>query len=237
MDAKILIELLVEIAQLEQLRIEVTSTVQRNDQIQFSLSELQAEYEKDAAQAAEANRQAKVTVRGLDREIHQVEELLKVKRRMEVGITDRRQLRALQEEIKALEQRLDNLEERTIALLEKEDALGAAARQSEGESRQQEEKTTRELEARGRESEEMSQRLENIDGELERLIGMLPDAERRHVQRLRGKLAQSVVHLQDGACLGCFNSLPRQQALDVEQGRALVRCPSCMRYVVHRSWK
>lgn len=236
MEKKVLIELLVEIAELEQLRVEAASTVQRHDEIRFSLEELQTEYEKDAAEAAEANRRAQVTVRGLEREIQQVEELLEIKRRMEVGLTDRRQLRALHEEIGNLTRRLENLEDQTIALLEKEDALGAAEQESTGESDRHGQKVAREVESRRRESQALEQRLQHIDAELARLLGMLPDAERRHVQRLRTKLDQSVVHLQDGACLGCFHCLPQQQALDVERGRALARCPSCMRYVVHRSW-
>jgi len=236
MENKILIELLVEIAELEQLRMDATNTIERNDEIRFSLRDLQDEYEKDAAEAAAANRGAQATVRGLDNEIQQVEELLKVKRDMEIGLTDRRQLRALHEEISGLEQRLQGLEERTIDILEKEEALAGAARDSVEETVRHRAKSVQEEQERGRQSTELSGRLENIDGELKRLYGMLPDAHRRHLLRLRGKLDRSVVHLQDGACLGCFNSLPVQQALDVEQGRALVRCPSCMRYVVHRNW-
>ncbi len=236
MDKKILIDILVEIAELEQLRLEATTTVQRNDEIRFSLQELQAEYEKDAAVAAEANKGAQATVRGLDREIHQVEELLKVKRDMEIGMTDRRQLRALQEEIKGLEGRLVKLEDRTIDLLEREEALGAAAAHSQADSQSRKADTEREVTNRSQQSAELKERLKNIDSELERLIGMLPEAERRHVLRLRTKLDRAVVHLDSGACLACFNALPEQQALDVDRGRALVRCPTCMRYLVHRRW-
>ena len=236
METKILIELLAEIAELEQLRLDARDTIGRNDEIRFSLHELQDEYEKDAAAAAAANQGAQATVRGLDLEIRQVQELLKVKRDMEIGLTDRRQLRALHEEISGLERRLEGLEERTIEILENEEAMGSAARQSAEETAAHKERADQEVAARGHQSAELKGRLGNIDEELARLTGMLPDAERRHVERLRGKLDRSVVHLQDGACLGCFHSLPVQQALDVDQGRALVRCPSCMRYVVHRSW-
>ncbi|PID81675.1 hypothetical protein CSA17_04695 [bacterium DOLJORAL78_65_58] len=236
MEKKVLIALLVEIAELEQLRMEAEQTLGRNDEIRFSLQELQEEYEQDAAAAAAANQGAQATVRGLDKEIHQVQELLKVKREMEIGLTDRRALRALREEISGLERRLEALEERTIALLEQEEAMGQAARESAEETAEHKTRAQREVAERARQSAELVNRLGHIDAELTRLVGMLPTAERRHVERLRGKLDRSVVHLQDGACLGCFHSLPVQQALDVEQGRALVRCPSCMRYVVHRSW-
>ncbi len=88
-----------------------------------------------------------------------------------------------------------------------------------------------------RDSTELAQKTLHIQNDLERLLGMLPPGENRAVIRLREKLGQAVVHHQDGACLGCFNQLPQQQAIVVEQGRIVVRCPSCMRFIVHRSWR
>ncbi len=77
----------------------------------------------------------------------------------------------------------------------------------------------------------------HIQDDMGRLISMLPPTEGRAVVRLREKLDQAVVHHHEGACQGCFHQLPQQQALSVDSGRSIVRCPSCMRFLVHRSWR
>ena len=74
-------------------------------------------------------------------------------------------------------------------------------------------------------------------GEIERLTGLLPDKIARHVTRLRTQYPQAVVRVQAGACGGCFSLMPAQQGIDAEQGKALVQCPSCARYVVRKSWQ
>ncbi len=236
MDPKTLINILVEISELEQLQLRASEQMNHNEELKFSLEELQAEYEADAAKAARDNEGTKVTVRSLENEIRQVSELLKVKKDLLVGLIDNRQVRAIKEEISSLKMRLDRLEDDTIELLNKQDKLKTEARESVGESISHGKKTKDRQEAMVRDSAELGRKNENIKGEIKRLVGMLPSVEGRAVQQLMKKLDQAVVHHQDGACLGCFNQMPRQQAIIVDQGREVVRCPSCRRFLVHKSW-
>ncbi len=237
MDPKTLINILVEIAELEELQLNASSKVEHNTELTFTLDELQAEYEADAAKAALENEGSEVTVRGLENEIRQVEELLKVKENQLIGLSDSRQVRAVTEEISSLKHRLDRLEDQAIALLNEQDDLQAGAVESQLESRDHGVKSRAKQNSMARESVDLNQKTHHIQLDLDRLVGMLPPVENRAIFRLREKLDQAVVHHQDGACLGCFNQLPRQQAIVVEQGRTLVRCPSCRRFIVHRSWR
>ncbi len=237
MDPQTLVNVLVEIAELEELLLNATRKIEHNAELSFSLEELQAEYEADAAKAARDNEGAEVTVRGLENEIRQVSELLKVKDNQVVGLTDSRQVRAITEEISSLKKRLDRLEDQTIELLNAQDQLKSEALDSRCDSRDHGARSRARQDAMTRDSVDLAQKTQHIQNDLERLLGMLPPGENRTVIRLREKLDQAVVHHQDGACLGCFNQLPKQQAIVVEPGRTVVRCPSCMRFIVHRSWR
>jgi predicted nucleic acid-binding Zn-ribbon protein len=237
MEPQILVNILLEISELEDLLLEASQTLSRNSDLTFTLDELQEEYEADAAEAARKNEGTEITVRGLEKEIRQVEELLKVKRELAVGLTDRRQSRAVHDEIRTLENRLDRLEDQTINLLDKQELIKTEAEDSRNESRAHGAKSKTKQEAMAADNTVLSQRTLHINRELERLVSMLPPSESRAVIRLREKLDQAVVHHHEGACQGCFNQLPQQQAIQVDLGRAVVRCPSCMRFLVHRSWR
>ncbi len=237
MDPQTLVNLLVEIAELEELLLGATQKIKHNAELSFTLEELQAEYEVDAAKAARENEGAEVTVRGLENEIRQVAEWLKVKENQVVGLTDSRQVLALTQEIRSLKQRLDRLEDKTIDLLDQQDELKSEAVESRSDSLTHGAGSRAKQEAMARDSADLFQKTKYIQNDLERLLGMLPPSENRAVTRLRQNLDQAVVNHKDGVCLGCFNHLPQQQAIVVEQGRTVVRCPSCMRFIVHRSWR
>ncbi len=237
MDPKTLVNILVEIAELEELQVQAQQTIVRNERKDHDLAELQAEYEADAqAAAAEAGTRGR-DFRTINREVKETEARLADRRDRLIGVSDRRQHRALTEEISSLENRLERLEEEAILILEAEETDTEAAEAVRQESREMEARAQAEHEAMGAESRTMADRLANIELDLNRLVGMLPEAEKRHVTRLRGKLDRSVVFQHNGACRGCFNQLPVQEAINVDRGRTLVRCPSCLRYIVHRPWK
>jgi len=236
-DPKTLINILVEISEFEVLLLRANQELKRNTDLTFTLEELQAEYESDAAEAARLNQGAEKSIHGLENEIRQVEELLKVKQQMIVGLTDRRQVRAVTDEISQLKQRLDRLEDDTIQLLDKQDQLKSEADESRSESRIHGTSSRARQDAMANASVDLSQKSKHILDDMQRLISMLPAAEGRAVVRLREKLDQAVVHHHEGACQGCFHQLPMQQAISVDGGRTVVRCPSCMRFLVHTSWQ
>lgn len=236
MDEQTVVNILVEIAELEELQAQARHTVEQNARKDRNLRDLQAEYAADAEKADAESRDKGRDFRSRDREIREVEGRLADRRDRMVGVSDRKQHKALTDEIRSLENRLDRLETEAIACLEEEEARAQQADQADRESRDHGRETRTELETMSENTAELEARIENIRLDLERLVGMLPVGEKRHVTRLREKLDQAVVFQHNGACCGCFHQLPVQKAINVDRGRAIVRCPSCMRFIVHRSW-
>jgi predicted nucleic acid-binding Zn-ribbon protein len=236
-DPLTLVNILVEIAELEELQVQARQTIQDNAIKDKNLHELQAEYESDAQQADEEAQAGGRDFRERDRQIREIEARLADRRDHLIGVSDRRQYKALTEEIASLEKKLDQLEEEAIACLDEEDSRLEAAGQARKESSNHGQQTSEALSSLESQTREMTERLENIRLDLARLVSMLPTAEQRQVERLSTKLDQSVVFCQNGACCGCYHQLPVQEAINVDRGRTVVRCPSCMRYIVHRPWK
>ena len=236
MDEKVLINLLVEIAGLEEDLVVAEHTLSHHASRGRDLRELQAEYEEDAALAAAGNQSAQVRLKGKENEIRATEAALALKRDQIIGVSDRRQYQALQREISGLEQKLDTLENEAMTWLEAVESAEGGLEETEADRVQQEAKGGAEINRMTDEAREAAAARDDLVSQMERLVGMLPEAAKRHVQRLRKNGGAAVVRVQSGACGGCFEQLPVQQAIDADKGRNLVRCAGCARYVVHRPW-
>ncbi len=237
MDPEVMLNLMVELAGLEEELVDARATLTHHTRRDRHLRALQSEYEADAVQAEAEGHDMAVTLRGAEGRIRDIEAALVHKRDQVIGISDRRQYKALQTEIKALESELDRLETQAIELM---DDVGDQDRQTgeaKGERDAQVDKGTKEIVRMDEETARAKAAEQEIVSEIERLTGLLPDRISRHVIRLRTQYPQAVVRVQSGACGGCFSVFPAQQGLDAEQGKALVKCPSCARFVVHKSWQ
>ena len=232
-----MLNLMVELAGLEEELAAAKTTLAHHTRRDRHLRQLQDEYEADADQAEAEGRNAAVTLRGTEGRIQDIEGTLVRKRDQVIGISDRRQYQALQAEIKVLESALDRLETEAIELMDNIGRREQKAGQAKGERDSQADRGSAELTRMGEETVRARAAELEIAGEIERLTGLLPDKIARHVIRLRAQYSQAVVRVQAGACGGCFSILPAQQGIDAEQGKALVRCSSCARYVVHKSWQ
>jgi len=237
LDQDVLLNLMVELAGLEEELIAAKATLAHHSRRDLHLRQLQEEYEADAAQIKADSKNVAATLRVTEGRIQDIEAALAHKQDQVVGVTDRRQYRALQTEIKALETELDRLETEAIELM---DDIGRKDRQTDQASGQRDTQADRgsaELAKMGEETAKAQAAEKEIVGEIERLTAMMPDPVKRQVARLHTQHARAVVRVQDGACGGCFGRLPTQQGIDAAQGHALVRCASCARFVVRKSWK
>lgn len=237
MDPLVLLNLMVEMAGLEEELASARAVLAHHGRRDRHLRELMAEYVDDTAEAAAGVREMAVALRRTEGRIKEIEDLLARKRGRLARAIDTRQQQALQDEILNLEAELDSQETEGLELLEmlREQDRGAGEARRDGE--RQAHRGTEEIEKMAAEADRSRAAEKEITQEIERLIGIMPTSEGRHVARLRTQYEQAVVRVQSGACGGCFSQLPIQQGLDAEQGRALVRCASCARYVVRKSWK
>jgi predicted nucleic acid-binding Zn-ribbon protein len=236
-DTRIVIDVLVELADCEHELTEIKSAADREADASRRRRELSAEYAEDATSAGAGSAAAAAGFRARDRELRAAEARLADRRSRLVGVSDRRQHQALTREIADLEQRIAALEAEAIALLDE----AADQRRTADEARRQEE------DLRGQERERepalsaAQERAKLAGGEIQaqiaRLVGMLPPDVASRVTRLRRRDGHAVAWLADGVCTGCYAQLPAQKAIAAEAGRQLVICPSCARYVVHRPWR
>lgn len=231
MDNAVFVDLMVELAGLEEELLEVHGQRAARTRRLRELT-LRGEIAEESEQAAdEAGRLAAAGYRGSAAELRDAEDLLARKRDQVIGVSDRRQYQALQKEIADLERRLDALETSALEFLEVP---------ADGESPAR----TEVFAAQGAEVEQIKAAEEKaalaeaeILGEIGRLIAMVPPVHSGHLKRLRGQYPQAAVRVVDRACSGCGGQLPHQQALDAASGKFAVRCPSCARFVVRKSYK
>lgn len=236
-DPRIVIDALVNLAGQEETLAEARSALSRGEKRRRDQRELAAEYAADGDGADHARRRAESGFRARAREIRALEDSLHAKRALLVGLADRRQHRALTEEIAALEQKLGRLETEAYELLDEAEVHSSEADEAKrGEARAADARTEAETELAAARERAAAAEAEASE-EIARLVALLPPDVARHVGRLRSRGDRSVVYLRDGACGGCLGLLPRQQAIAVSKGRVLVRCASCSRYVVHRPWR
>ncbi len=237
MDPMVMLNLMVELAGLEEELAAARATIAHHGKRDRHLRSLQDEYVADAASAEVAGQGTEVALRRTEARITDVENTLSRKRGLVGAVSDSRQLLALQVEIKNLEEELDRLETVGLDLLDDVRRRGGDAGTARRERDAQEVRGSEEMDKMAREMEMARAAAQEILQEIERLSGLLPESESRHFKRLMSKRPPAVARVQSGACGGCFAQLPVQRALDAEQGKALVRCGSCARYIVHKSWK
>ena len=162
---------------------------------------------------------------------------LVLKREQVVGCSDSRQYQALRREIANLEQKIDRLEEDALVLLSEAEQAEDGHRRAEQDRASQRKFGQSEICGLDAEAQQALVARDELVAEIGRLVGMLPESIKRHVLRLRQNGGRAVVVVAGGACGGCFGQLPAQQAIDAGQGRNLVRCAGCARYVVRRPWR
>jgi len=225
------------LAGLEEELAAARATLAHHSRRDLHLRQLQEEYEADTAQTEADSRNVAATLRAAEGRIRDIEAALAHKQDQVTSVTDRRQYQALQNEIRALENELDNLETEAIELMDDVGSKDRQTDQSSSERDAQADRGSAELAKMGEETAKAQAAEKEIVGEIERLTGMMPDMVARQVARLHTQHSRAVVRIQDGTCGGCFGRLPTQQGIDAEQGRALVRCASCARFVVRKSWK
>lgn len=236
LETKVLINLLVELAEAEAGLLEAEQVQARQAVRTRNLDELQEEMRHDAENAEAAEQVLQRRLRACESDIATVEETLAERRRRITTLGDPRQIAAVKQEIEALERRLSELEGQALALM---DEVGEGVGQAAEARRQWREQENRRLDAH-RKLEAGADRSVALQGrwneEIERLAALLPPDLQRQVRRLRGGLDRAVVFLENQACGGCFAQLPPQRAIAAERGSEVVRCESCSRYVVHRPW-
>ena len=236
MEPAVLINLMVELADLEEKLMTARAQADHHSRRDGHLAELQAEYNEDVSASAGEEKSAAARLRAAEGDIRVAEAALARKKDQVVGVSDRKQYRAIMAEIAVLETEINRCEDHALELLNTLESTGEKVIQARDDRDRQLVKGTAERDHLTAEGTAAAAMAGDLEKEIDRLEALLPVAIARHYARLRQQYPTGTVRVQDRACGGCFGQLPPQQALDAARGKALVRCPSCARFVVRHSW-
>lgn len=237
MDSRVTLDVMVELAGLEEELASVRVVRTKSATREKSLKELADEYRDDAENAKAEALAGELAYRDHAGRLKLLEATLADRKDRLVGLKEPRQYKLLKDEVLSLERQIDQLENEALAVLDQGD--GKTKELVEAKAGQKKQIASLDEEAKGR-----SGRIQQADAaekeilrEIDRLIGMLPAAEARHIVRVRTKHDQSCIWIHDSSCGACFEQLPTQKALSVQKGKNYERCPGCARFIVHRPWK
>ncbi len=237
MDDRVVLDIIVELAGLEDELVSVRMVRKKDTTREKSLQELSDEYRDDEVKARADCLANEMQYRDFEGRLKALEAALADRRDKLVGLKNPRQYKLLKDEVRSLEKQIDSLQDEALDVLE--EGEGKSRDEVEAAAGRREQKITLNIEAQG--SEDRLQKSvaaeKEILQDIARLIGMLPPAEGRHIMRLRTKLDQSCIWINGDGCGACFEQLPIQKALEVQRGTNYVRCPGCARFIVHQPWK
>lgn len=237
METSVMINVLVELARCEEERQDTRHRLAGDRARLEFLAELGQECAEDAMEAEGEAARSRASLRNQETRIAELETALVRKRAQLAAAGEAKQRQALEREIAALQERIDrDFEEYCRFSGETEHRRDEAhrARTDRDDRRLQEDRERQAILARRGLLEAAAAEIEQ---EIARLQDLLPDQIRRHLERLWSKGLQAVVTVSGQACGGCFALLTPQQAIAADQGKDLVRCPSCSRFVVHPPWQ
>ncbi len=237
MDESILIDLMVQMAGLEAERMRCRASLARDAGDVALLAGLKEEYSADEAEAAALLAEARAGQRKAEAELELLEANLARKRRLLAGSTVSRETLVLQQEIAGLEARQDDLLAVIFNLLDKVEQKDLEAGAVSSARLHQELQAVDKLQQIQARHSQLEAALPAIEQEIQRLHASAPAEVARHLLRLWDKEMLATVYEREGACSGCGSRLRPQQALAVQYGKELVRCPSCARFVVHQPWR
>ena len=172
-------------------------------------------------------------IRRLEREIAEGEERRRREEAKLRQLATEAHVAAKQREIDALTARIETLETRVLEKIESQEILQRETelrRRSEGDTDVARERELGELE---RELASRGHDLERTRLERERALTELDPALARRYRRAYGKHGHGcLAALRDGACGGCGESLPPQDALDLRHKGRILDCQGCGRLIL-----
>jgi predicted nucleic acid-binding Zn-ribbon protein len=137
---------------------------------------------------------------------------------------------ALTHEIEFMKQEISDIEESVLELLEDAERSTSGIEEARARAAEAERESDRRL-------EELRAKL----GELDEAIEIKRDERLRVSKRVEASLLKrydrlfaskgdcAIAHVTDGACSGCYKSLPPQTILEVKRARGFIECDGCGR--------
>jgi predicted nucleic acid-binding Zn-ribbon protein len=202
---------------IEQLEAEKSLATSARDEKQAALEEAQKEHRKRERDLEDANARINdLTAKQL-------------------AIKTNAEYAALTHEIEFARQEMADIEAATFKLLEDIETLGTEAQKAADDASESEQKIDAQIiELRGR-MDELNDQLAVRKDERLRIAMRVDDIVlRRYEGILRSKGDSAVAYIEDGACSGCYKSLPPQTLIEVKRAQKFIECDGCGRILYRR---
>jgi predicted nucleic acid-binding Zn-ribbon protein len=229
------LELLLE---LQEIDADIADLVRQSELLPVRIEELEGERERVCAAQREAEEALEELKRERTHKEHELEDAtikiddLKAK---QIVIKTNEEYAALTHEIAFKKQEISDIEDVILKLLENIEQLTADAEAATAAASD----ASAEIDTK---VAELRARVGELDGELEvkkdeRLrIAMRVDAPLLHRYEgiMRSKGDWALVEVSDGACSGCYKSLPPQTVIEVKRSTEFIECDGCGRLLYWR---
>ncbi|MFN3346533.1 MAG: zinc ribbon domain-containing protein, partial [Candidatus Bipolaricaulaceae bacterium] len=145
-----------------------------------------------------------------------------------------KEMEFLREQVKILLARLDQLSEEALRLM---DAVEEDARKLTEEEQRHKERRARleaEIQALGMKRADLSKEKEVLEVKRGEVLGRLPPFVRQRYDQLKLRFPDPVVYVDGQACSGCHLRLSEATLLKLREGREVVTCENCSRFLLLR---
>ncbi len=145
-----------------------------------------------------------------------------------------KEMEFLREQVKLLRARLDQLSEEALRLM---DAVAEDARKlAEEEKRHKERREQLETELQGvkKKREDLGKEKNEVEAKRKEALDKLPALVRQKYEQLRLRFPHPVVYVDGQACSGCHLRLSEATLLKLREGREVVTCENCSRFLLWR---
>lgn len=192
-----------------------------------------AQAEGDFARRKEEHRQLRLTA--LERAAQADATDAKIReyqKKLEQEIVPYKEMEFLREQVGILRAQLDQLSEEALRLMEavEEDAKNLV--RDEQSYRERRALLEGEIQAIGRKREALRHEQEAWETQRKGILAQLSPVLRQHYERLKEKVPNPVAYVNGLSCGGCHLRLSAATLLKLQEGREVVTCEHCSRFLV-----
>lgn len=155
-------------------------------------------------------------------------------RKLEHDIVPYKEMEFLRDQVQILRQKLDQLSEEALRLMEAVEEDAKKLSEEEVQYRERRGSLEREIQQVSQRREELKREREALEGKREEILAQLPSSLRQHYEKLKARVPNPVVYVNGQTCGGCHLRLSEATLLRLQEGREVVTCEHCWRFLVLR---
>ncbi|MCS7240237.1 MAG: C4-type zinc ribbon domain-containing protein [Candidatus Bipolaricaulota bacterium] len=193
------------------------------------------EVDADFARRKEEHRKLRLAAQERTAEVDATDaKIREYQRRLEHDIVPYKEMEFLREQVQILRAKLDQLSEEALKLMEAVEEDARKLSQDEVSYRERRALLEHELQGLERRRADLKRDQEAQVSQRMEVLARLPAQLRQHYDKLRARFPNPVVYVNGQSCGGCHLRLSETTFLKLQEGREVVTCEHCSRFLVLR---